>query len=482
MLAALFHDYIRKHGLMRPGDRVAAAVSGGADSVALLRLLAELRSELGIALSVAHFNHQIRGAESDGDAAFVTALAEKFALELHSASGDARTHAKECHVSLETAARELRYEFFHSLLKSGRVDRIATGHTLDDQSETVLMKLTRGAGTKGLAGIYPVLKVAHGAIIRPLLATGRHAIETHLRSLNQSWHEDASNFHLRHTRNRIRQELLPLLEKSFNPSIKQTLAETAEIARAEEDHWARVVMEQLPLLFDPHRCSLDAGRLMQHPLAAQRRLLRAAAERAGIMLEFRQVEELRSLMQDPASQNPAHDLSGGRAVFRKKLAGSGPELELRFEQQCPTEEIAESRLSSGYEYRLAWPGEVKIAEIGTIFRVRLAKAESSRNGNPGDLQLLRPELLQSELCLRNWRPGDRYWPAHTARPKKVKELLQRVPQPQRRSWPVVVSGDEIIWMRGFPAPARLLLSAVEAKGVAGVLIEEVGLRVTLAPI
>src|SRR5438105_3415027 len=284
---------------MQPGDRVAAAVSGGADSVGLLRVLLELRSELGIVLGVAHFNHQIRGADSDGDASFVAGMAQKFDLEFHSATGDATAHTKIQHVSLETAARELRYQFFRSLLEAGQVNRIATGHTLDDQAETLMMKLVRGAGTKGLAGIHPVLKMGSGAIVRPLLAAGRNEIEVYLRSAAQDWREDASNLHLHHTRNRMRHELIPLMERSFNPVIRHTLAETAEIARAEEEYWSRVIAELLPAVFDPHTGWLHVERLMQHPVATQRRLLRAAAARVGIMLEFRQVEELRTLIEAP---------------------------------------------------------------------------------------------------------------------------------------------------------------------------------------
>ena len=150
-------DYIRKHKLLQAGDRVGLAVSGGADSVALLRLLVGLRRELGAVLAVVHFNHQLRGEESDADERFVADLAARHSLELHSASGDVAKHAAEKHLSVETAAREMRYTYFRRLLAESRLNRIATAHTLDDQAETVLLRLVRGAGTRGLAGIYPQL-------------------------------------------------------------------------------------------------------------------------------------------------------------------------------------------------------------------------------------------------------------------------------------------------------------------------------------
>src|SRR5262249_14846902 len=147
--------YIREQRLLQPGERVAVAVSGGADSVALLRLLLELRPELGIVLSVAHFHHQIRGAEADADQQFVSGLAQQSQLEFHSGSANAPAHARDHKLSLESAARELRHRWFRELAEQGRADKIATAHTLDDQAETVLMRILRGAGVRGLSGIAP---------------------------------------------------------------------------------------------------------------------------------------------------------------------------------------------------------------------------------------------------------------------------------------------------------------------------------------
>src|SRR5947209_1204368 len=161
--------YIGRRSLMRAGERLAIAVSGGADSVALLRVMLELRTELGVVLSVAHFHHGIRGEAADTDAAFVAELARAHDLELYLERGEARDYSRQKKISLETAAREMRREFFAKLLREKRVARIATAHTLDDQAETVLMKLLRGAGTRGLAGIFPEQRLAVGSVVRPLL-------------------------------------------------------------------------------------------------------------------------------------------------------------------------------------------------------------------------------------------------------------------------------------------------------------------------
>ena len=315
-------EYIRRHGLLKAGDRVGVAVSGGADSVALLRLLLELQGDLGVVLSVAHFHHGIRGAEADADAEFVAGLAKSHKLELHAGNGDVPAHARARRASVETAARELRYQFFAKLLGSGAVDKIATGHTLDDQAETVLMKTLRGAGTRGLAGIYPAL---HSGVVRPLLGTRRRELEEYLRALGpgQDWREDSTNRDRRHLRNRVRHQLVPLLEGEFNPEVTRVLAETAEVARAEEEFWQREVERLLPEVCCGEEGSLLLKPLLAQPLAVQRRLVRAALERSGAGFDFRHGEEMLRLAQ---RSKGALELAGGWRVVR----GKG---ELRIEKQ-----------------------------------------------------------------------------------------------------------------------------------------------------
>src|SRR5207248_10240096 len=151
-LAQRVTRYIRRYKLLNPGDRVGVAVSGGADSVALLRLIMELRTELGVVLSVVHFNHKLRGLEADADEQFVAELASQNKLEFHRESGDVATYSAEKRLSIETAAREMRYGFFRRWLLEGRMTRVATAHTLDDQAEPVLLTVARGAGTRGPPG------------------------------------------------------------------------------------------------------------------------------------------------------------------------------------------------------------------------------------------------------------------------------------------------------------------------------------------
>ena len=246
-LARRLLDHIRRLRLLQPGDRLGVAVSGGVDSVALLRLLLELRPELGVVLSVVHFNHKLRSQESEEDEAFVAQLAREHKLELHRAGAEVRTEASTRGRSIETTARELRYEFFQQLVtpdNEGRsqLDKVATAHTLDDQAETVLMRVLRGTGTRGLAGIYPVVDLEDadevvGEVVRPLLEVRRRELVAFLNDIGQPWREDSSNRDTKFTRNRVRSLLLPLLEREFNPGVAASLSELADIARAEEDYW-----------------------------------------------------------------------------------------------------------------------------------------------------------------------------------------------------------------------------------------------------
>ena len=234
-------DHIRRLELLKAGDRVGVAVSGGADSVGLLWILFELRDEIGLVLSVVHFNHKLRGAESDEDERFVSDLARKLGLEYFAGNGDASAEAAASGMSVEAAARELRYDFFGQLQGAAadgvpRLDKIATGHTLDDQAETVLMRVVRGTGMRGLAGIYPVFEIEKddesiGEVIRPMLTVRHSELREYLTEIGQSWREDSSNLDAKFTRNRMRHTILPLLESQFNPAVQQTLSELADIAR-----------------------------------------------------------------------------------------------------------------------------------------------------------------------------------------------------------------------------------------------------------
>ena len=464
--------HIREHGLLAPGDRVVVAVSGGADSVALLRVLLELRPELGIVLSVAHFHHQIRGAEADADQEFVSDLALQFQLEFHSGSADVPAYAREHKMSLESAARELRHRWFAELLCQEAAGKIATAHTLDDQAETVLMRILRGAGARGMAGIAPEKREKH--LVRPLLGITRQEIESYLTGVHQPWRNDSSNLDLSHTRNRIRHTLLPVLEREFNPAVRQTLADLAEVARAEDDYWRNELGLLLPRMLrqgKPTRSgrsatgegeltlSLDLAQLRALPEAMRNQVLRATAEKLGIALEFKHIQQLTSIILQPKPVKRL-DFPGGLQVeFGLR--------ELRFSLEA-------EKFLEDYRYVLPVPGKVRVPELGRTIRAQLISDGKQKISSYNAPSLLSRKLLSPQLTVRNWQAGDRFFPAHCQSPKKVKELLQPsrlgggFSSAERKLWPVIESAGEIVWMRGFPAPRAFAFQAGEA-----VLIEEI---------
>lgn len=466
--------YIYEHGLLSPGDRVAVAVSGGADSVALLRVLLELRQELGIVLSVAHFHHQIRGAEADADQQFVCDLAREFHLEFHSGSADVPAYARIHKLGLESAARELRHRWFAELVvHQGTADKIATAHTLDDQAETVLMKILRGAGVRGLAGIAPEQREKH--LVRPLLGTTRQEIEGYLTGIHQPWRNDSSNLDLKHTRNRVRHTLLPLLEKDFNPAIRETLAGLAEVARAEDDYWRKEIELLLPRLVrqgKPTRSgrsstgeaeqtlSLDLAQLRALPEAVRNLILQTTAERLGTALEFKHIQQLANIVRQPKQEKHLALPGGLQAEFGLR--------ELRFS-------LRPVKSEENYRYLLPVPGEVKVPELGRTIRALVISDGKQKLSGYNPPSLLSRKLLASQLTVRNWQAGDRFFPAHSQSPKKVKELLQPsrlgggFSPAERKLWPVIESAGEIVWMRGYPIPRAFAIQVGEA-----VLIEEIG--------
>ena len=282
--------YIRDRQLLRAGDRVLVAVSGGADSIALLRALLELRGELGIVLAVAHFNHGLRGDESAADEAFVAELAQQHELEFFIHRGDVREHAVTSKLSIEAAGRQLRYRWFAELAQQHRFDSIATAHTLDDQAETVLLKFLRGAGSRGLAGIYPIVRHANARIVRPMLCVSRAEVESYLTSLGQAWREDETNLDRRFLRNRVRHDLLPLVERDYNPNARRLLSDLADVFQAEQQYWEQLV-EQTLKTSSSGELSLEGFASLA--VALQRRVLKAFAESSGPALDFEHVEKLR---------------------------------------------------------------------------------------------------------------------------------------------------------------------------------------------
>ena len=461
---------IRKKEVLRAGQRIGIAVSGGADSVALLRLLLELRAEIGIVLSVVHFNHKLRGNASDKDEDFVAQLAERFGLTLHVGHADVARKAKQEKRNLEDTARRARYEFFRRLTESGQVDCVATAHTADDQAETVLAHILRGTGLAGLAGIHPVTT---DGIVRPLLQARRGDLRRYLRTKKQAWREDATNKDTLRQRARMRKKLLPLLEKEFNPRVVEHLCVLAELAR-EDDALLnglaaancreyskeraggrgiavrRILAPDLNVFRDvgrPERTEKQKG----ESRALSTRLVRVLVEQckqAGSETAAGHVEAVLQLAEDKEN-GKVLQLPGGVDVRRD-------DDWLVFLQRETWYGKKKAPVEFSHEVSLRDSGDVNVAvkEIGCVIRFRSidwpdAQRETIKRG----WAALDRDKLQGVLTLRSLRPGDRMRPVGHRGEHKLKRLLneKRVSRWEREGWPVLEDGENIVWARGFVA-------------------------------
>ncbi len=472
--------------MLAPGDRAGVAVSGGADSVALLRLLLGLRERLGITLVAVHFDHSLRGAESDADARFVEELADEHGVECIVGREDVAAAAASNKWNLEDAARRLRYAFFQRLVAEGRATRTVVAHTADDQAETVLAHIFRGTGPTGLAGIYPAV----GAVVRPLLGERRENLRTYLRDLGQSWREDSTNRDANRQRARVRGQLLPLIEREYSPEIVSRLGSLAGLAREENDFWNALVEDRFQALVQNSKgkFAIRIPELLA-PLDFSARATLAEND-APLALTERLVRRIyRELRGNLAGLSSAHvaqvvrlataSSSGHRAELPGEILVERNFDELIFSvagRSGKARKANETDSGSGaYLYLVSLPDHgsatVTVPELNRRFCLKVIDWSVSERDTKRDQAALDAQLLRAPLILRNWRPGDAYRPLGRRQPRKLKELFLagRVPGRDRAGWPVLESGGRVAWARGLP-PADEFCARNGTR--AAVLIEE----------
>jgi len=480
----------RRYEMLRPGDRVAVAVSGGADSVALLRLLQDLAAELGVVLRVAHFNHGLRGEESDADERFVADLARDATLTFLAEQADVAATARREGWNLEDAARRLRYQFFKNIVASGRATRIAVGHTADDQAETILGRLIRGTGISGLVGIYPV----RGEIVRPLVDVRRNELRKFLKQRGQSWREDSSNRDTRRLRARLRCQILPKLEREFSGAVVGRLCELARLAGDEEIFWSALEKDRLrtlameapeglsiavPDLLAPlelaHAAAALPGVDVRHvSRALTRRLIRRMlAQLHGDRFGFtaQHVEQVIYLAGESASGHRI-ELPAGITVERSfdRLVFSRATGTLR-----GTGARGTAAHAAAYEYvvNLSERGSatIAVAELGRKFRLKVIDWPVLASDTERAAQALDADRLRGPLVLRNWHPGDAYRPLGRGRVQKLKTMFSntRIAARERTCWPVLTCAGKLAWARGMP-PAEEFAAGSGTR--AGLVIEE----------
>ena len=456
---------IERHALWPPGARILAAVSGGADSVALLLILKALEAEGALTVAgLAHLNHQLRGADADADEAFVASLAAKYGVPCVAERADVAALARSGKRSIEDAARGARHACFERAAAALHADAVAVAHTKDDQAETFLLRLMRGAGTRGLASIRPRVRLpavapeARRWVVRPLLDLDRDALRAYLASRGETFREDATNADVAIPRNRVRHELLPYLRSRFSPGVTDVLARAAELARQDEDFLeSEAIKLAASVVLSDVTVRLDAAGLSRAPRALSSRVAHAALQRlAGSKpIHFDHVDRLLALAADAVGEGRAISLPGQIAVR------IGDRIELRSAKRSRrSREAAEADgRRTSFAVSLSIPGEVQVGgqavtaervfdQQGTpASQVRQRQKWSARGTEVG----VAAGPLALPLAVRSRRPGDRFRPLGAPGRRKLQDFLvdRKVRREDRDAVPLVVDArDRIVWVVG----------------------------------
>jgi tRNA(Ile)-lysidine synthase len=430
---------IERHGMLAVGDRVLVAVSGGPDSVALLRVLLELRREYGLRLFLAHLDHGLREGSRE-EARFVKGMAKALKMACYSQRADIIGFCRRKKLSLEEGAREVRYAFLEEAARKARASRIALGHTMDDQAETVMMRLIRGAGPRGLAGIPPV----RGKIIRPLIGTRRNDIIRFLDQNRLPYLLDPSNRDPKFLRNRIRLLLIPLLEREFNPGIVRALARTGQLFTKEgvketrgQHGWEGDL--RIRGVGKTTKLVLDLSKFLEYNKRLQREAVREAVKRIRGDLRgigFIHTESILALAEGRVGGEV--ELPGG---FRARRGYR----EIVMERGLPPVQPKPFNLS------VKVPGVTKLPQ-GTLRTSLLPASVAPKVWPKGDGRTAWFDVLRLRfpLRVRTRREGDRFWALGLARPKRLKEILinDKVPREKRNELPLLVDREGILWVLG----------------------------------
>jgi tRNA(Ile)-lysidine synthase len=444
-------EYIRKNNLISAGDKVVVGVSGGADSVCLMHILARCREELGIDLHVAHLNHMLRGTESDNDAAYVSDLVQKLEVRATLGRRDVSAYQSGHDCSLEEAGREVRYRFVAEVAAKVNAAEIAVGHTSDDHVETILLHLLRGTGTAGLSGLRPRSTLDLGEnggrieVVRPLLEITRRETIDYCRRHRLSPRKDSSNESPSFLRNRIRLELLPVL-RSYNPGIDKGLLRLAEIAGDDVSFigeqacllWPGVAQRQGNTIY------LEVNKILPLPPALQRQIcIIAVSQLRGNLkdVEADHIEAMVELLKKPAGKKLIlpYGLTLSTEYGRVVMMATGA-------LTCPLPPLIDST-------SLKIPGET----IAAGWRVRAEVSKDSSGLENGFTASFDLDKTGSELEVRSRKPGDRFQPLGMLQTKKLQDFMvdAKIPRDWRDRVPLVSSGKQILWVVGWRIDDRV---------------------------
>ena len=437
-------EFLIKQNLLKPGEKLAAAVSGGPDSVAMLFCLNDLKKDIGFELSVFHINHMLRSKESDRDESFVKNLTESLGLPFYFAKTDVAGYQKKHKCSVQVAAREMRYFHMNQLADRHSILKIATGHTADDQAETVLMRILKGSGLKGISGISPI---RDNKYIRPMLEVTREEIEQFLKQNKIKFLMDSTNLKNHYHRNRVRNKLIPFLKEEFNPSIIDALCRSSQIFRADDNFISEVAQNELnKLLLKNHDkiLILDATHFQTlHEALKRRIILDAIYQFSG---SGRQVSQ-------NIIENILHVI--GSNVSGKSLSVFN-NLIFKYQYNQIIFELQKKNLSGTLikQKKLLIPGKTKIEEIGK----EVVSTIITKKDVPKDLKktasftaFIDYSVTGKELFVRSRQRGDKFCPLGIKGHKKIKDYFidKKVPWEKRDFIPLIMNKELIFWIAGY---------------------------------
>lgn len=426
-------ETIDRYQMLKQGERVIVGVSGGPDSLTLLHILLNLKEKYSLELFVVHLNHQLRGQEAEQDACFVKAIASKWNLPVIIESRDILAYAQAKKLSIETAAREVRHNLYEQIAGNVGASKIALGHNADDQAETILMRILRGTGEEGLAGIAPV----RAKIIRPLLEVNRREIENYCLLNELEFRIDSSNLETIYERNKIRLQLLPLLEKEYNKSIKKSLLRLGRLSRDDCDYWNKETVSFLAehvLMKQKNQIIINWLPLVELHSAFQRRVLRQAIKYVQgnlFNVSFEQLEDARRFFLT--------------AEQGKKILPSGLLLEKSYNQL-----LIQKEETKEFCYSLLIPGVTKIPEADLSIRSAWVKEIPLLQPTSSWQVYLLYDPKQGPLEVRTRRAGDRFSPQGGLGEKKLKDFFinQKTPRFLREKIPLLAQNNQILWIIG----------------------------------
>ena len=442
---------LRIHHMVQNGDALLVAVSGGADSVALVDILRALAPKFSLRLAIAHLNHCLRQNESDRDEAFVADLAQQFELPFHVGRQDVRRFQEQHRLSLEEAARRVRYGFYEAVATKYGYGKTALGHHGDDNAELVLMNLLRGSGPLGLSGIPPV---RDNKIVRPLINLRRSEIIDYVETKNLEYVTDSSNRDIKYHRNKIRERLIPELKSEYNPKLIDSLNRLTAIL-SDEEQWIEDLIQPLyqrAIIFkEKNTLELSIIELNQQPIAVRRRIIRKAIRSVKGNLRriaFAHVASVCQLTQ-MGSANGVLDLPDRIRIQRESnvLRISKKGISLRH-----LDGASFLAATPDYDYPLTRPGKIYIEEAGAHISFIEIPNSPSLDLQPSGHQVVFFDMdkVRFPLVIRNFRPGDRFRPLGSSGKQKLKKFFidHKVSRVERARCPIVLSRDKIIWVAG----------------------------------